>query len=495
MKLLYIIVLVAVKLLTSYCYRSTDFEVHRNWLAVTSKRNITDWYKDAGSQWTLDYPPNFAYFEYCLSRIADLIDPEMTKLENHNYASEATIIFQRCTVIAGDVVLFLAAHLALSPFVSPKTIWGAVTLIVFHPGFIIVDSIHFQYNNFLYGIMFLSFWFVSKRQYVFAGMAFTTLLCFKHIYLYMAPAYFIFLLKRYVFGNTARHPFLNLCVLATAVLSVVFMSFFPFLTQLDVVFKRLFPWGRGLCHAYWAPNFYSLYNVADIVLQKTLRITSDSPSCVNTKGLVDTYVEGQDTHAVLPAITPKISIQITGVALTIVCIKYWSKKTPARKDPSNLGEVIELAWLCALCSAAFFTFSWHVHEKAILMISVPLMFLVYMVPRHLVFTITSVAIAGTLSLYPLLFQTAELPLKVSLVFLMCVGYPLVLPPGSFRSFPALDTLLLCATLLAALYQSLHPILPWGASLPFLPLLVLSFTAALSILTSFLRLAWYFLIRY
>ena len=101
-----------VKLLLWPSYHSTDFEVHRNWLAVTSSREAAWWYADAQgqSEWTLDYPPLFAWFERLLTYGASTVEAAMLLLSPTPYFSDTTRAYQRATVIASDALLALGAH-------------------------------------------------------------------------------------------------------------------------------------------------------------------------------------------------------------------------------------------------------------------------------------------------------------------------------------------------------------------------------------------------
>lgn len=149
---------------------------------------------------------------------------------------------------------------------------NAVAISILHlPALLIIDHIHFQYNGFLYGLLILSL--VLARQQsttLLSGLLFAALLCLKHIYLYLAPAYFVFLLRTYCLGHKSifRPHFGNCLRLGLGLILVFGAAFGPFAYwgQMGQVINRLFPFSRGLCHAYWAPNVWAMYSFTDRVL-------------------------------------------------------------------------------------------------------------------------------------------------------------------------------------------------------------------------------------
>ncbi|MCJ1277249.1 glycosyl transferase [Puttea exsequens] len=197
----------------------------------------------------------------------------MLNIARLEYDSWQTVTFQRSTVIAADIVLVYALYryVQTSSATSQKNSHAVAISILLSPALLIIDHIHFQYNGFLYGILVLSLTLARERStMLWSGVSFAVLLSLKHIYLYLAPAYFVYLLRAYCLSQKSifRPRFAN-CVKLGIGLAVVFgAAFGPFWYwgQIDQVLGRLFPFSRGLCHAYWAPNIWAMYSFTDRVL-------------------------------------------------------------------------------------------------------------------------------------------------------------------------------------------------------------------------------------
>jgi alpha-1,3-glucosyltransferase len=87
-----------------------------------------------------------------MAKAAYLFDPNMLHVHNLNYASDATVLFQRLSVCATDLLLVAAMFKATRASSSTSTRGlVAFALVVCNAGLIMVDSIHFQYNGILMG--------------------------------------------------------------------------------------------------------------------------------------------------------------------------------------------------------------------------------------------------------------------------------------------------------------------------------------------------------
>lgn len=127
----------------------------------------------------------------------------------------------------------------------------------------------------MYGLQMFSVALFAQSHPLLGGIVFAIVLNFKHIYMYQAPPYFIFLLATYCFtplhNKLTSNPHdkvtvnsndkltfnphdkltfnpLQLAKIGLATLSVFAISLGPFISHLPQIASRLFPFKRGLCH-------------------------------------------------------------------------------------------------------------------------------------------------------------------------------------------------------------------------------------------------------
>ena len=334
----------------------------------------------------------------------------------------------------------------------------------------------------MYGLLILSI-AMARRQstMIYSAIAFATLLCFKHIYLYLAPAWFVYLLRVYCLDRDSilKPQFLNTTKLGVSMIAVFGVAFGPFAYwgQLDQLKSRLFPFARGLCHAYWAPNVWALYSFADRVLiplapRLGLHVNKEALSSV-TRGLV-----GDTSFAVLPEITKEQCFGLTLSFQVLALTKLWLRPT----WDSFVGAI-------TLCGYASFLFGWHVHEKAILLVLIPFSLLALKDRRYLG-AFRPLAVAGHVSLFPLLFTAAEYPIKVGYtifwLILFLYNFDRLAPAAVAKRVFLLDrftALYIAISIPLVAYTSLVHEVVFGKKYEFLPLMFTSAYCAVGVVGS------------
>lgn len=223
-----------------------------------------------------------------------------------------------------------------------------------------------------------------------------------------------------------------------------------------------------------------------------------------TGGLVQEY-----SHAVLPDIQPLTTMILTALAMLPAVIKLWILP----------GKPLHFLRCLVLCALTSFLFGWHVHEKAILMAIIPLRwgFVLCELNFYKCFLCSVLSVAevgdakvfvllctlGHYSLFPLLFPTSLLSIKVLLLVLhstyifYCLSsmYPLQICKYNLPLLNMLESLYLCGFGPLFVYDNfIHHLLGLSDILPFLPLMLTSIYCSVGVIYCWFKYYLYFLYK-
>jgi alpha-1,3-glucosyltransferase len=514
----------ALKLLLVPAAHSTDLEVHRWWKTLTLSRPLAEWYTDTASVWTLDYPPLFAYFERALAAVAARVHPELVDPGRHGYDAPEAVLFMRLTVIATDVLLtfgvyrFVAAASSAADTLNagkdedgdmdPKV--ASAALVLFSPGLFLVDNVHFQYNGLVLALLLLSTSLLMERRVGAGALVFAIAINLKHTLLPVAvglAAYLLVCVRQTVLAVSFRGGVIAAARVAASVTVVLAVSWLPLFfaggcAALRACFHRLFPVSRGLLHAYWAPNAWAVYAFADKVavsLGCSLRDTDVSSS--------SGHIGAFRPFACLPNVSPAATaaLVLASIIPVVVSALAHGADSGGRRDPgdktSHARLAVLLPRLVTFCSLSAFVFGWHVHEKMVLLATVPLGGIALLDRREgaaaLRFAYAMLAIAGHSALHPLVTSPAETAYKLMhFAAYALFAVPRLVPASRGGGDVSLRWRRLCVLLYSAgavlveLYAGAgggHVWLVGDGRLEFLPLMAVSTYSACGVLVAWTQL--------
>ena len=260
------------------------------------------------------------------------------------------------------------------------------------------------------GLLLYCVYFLRLERYPEVAACFSLLVLSKHLFATLAPVIGVFLIKFYCIENAAFSfsKFLQLFLIVSVFLLLAFLPFaIHGSDQISKIISQLFPFGRGLIHAYWAPNIWSIYCFADKIFYMLAKLLKLDLSKSYPEKSIDLYhssagMVGNFYFAVLPQIHAHHCLLLTLFSYTPIFYKllYCDSKLCQRK----------LVDLIVYASLSSFMLGYHVHENAIIIPIILQAAVAFNSDYHkLLFILMSVV--GTYSLFPLFFTLPELILK------------------------------------------------------------------------------------
>ncbi|KFP80239.1 Dolichyl pyrophosphate Man9GlcNAc2 alpha-1,3-glucosyltransferase [Acanthisitta chloris] len=326
-----------------------DYEAQRHWQEITYNLPIRQWYFNTSDNnllyWGLDYPPLTAYHSFVCAYIAKLINPDWIALHtSRGYESQPHKLFMRTTVFVADLLIYIPAVIlycfSLKETSTKKKASTCALCILLYPGLILIDHGHFQYplslGLALWGVLCLSYdWDLL------GSVAFCLALNYKQMELYHSLPFFCYLLGKCFKKGLKGKGLLLLAKLAGTVVASFAVCWLPFsadVEQIMQVLRRLFE----ACIRFPVA-------VANIWCSLSVLI--------KVKNMVS------------PQTQLKLSFAVTFLSLLPACIKL-------TVQPSLRGFKFALV----SCALSFFLFSFQVHEKSILLVSVPVCLVINEIP-------------------------------------------------------------------------------------------------------------------
>lgn len=320
-----------------------DYEAQRHWQEVTVNLPLKEWYVNTTDNdllyWGLDYPPLTAYHSYLCGQVAKWINPDFVELHtSRGYESYDHKLFMRYSVFLVDLLVYIpAAFLFLKALSgsSAKRLNGMMeyAYLLLYPGQYLIDYGHFQYNNASLGFFVGAVGAFMKGQDHFGSVLFCLALNYKQMELYHALPIFFYLLgvcfrQGSFFGFLRKITTIGICVLAS--FGVIWLPFLSDATLVQQVVQRVFPVKRGVFEDKVANFWCTLHTFMKV------------------KYLVN-----------------NTNMALICLLLTVVCM-----------IPSSLQLVINptsrhLRYALINGALVFFLFSFHVHEKSILLVAIP----------------------------------------------------------------------------------------------------------------------------